>query len=124
MYKQNCRYSALEALEILQLMEDRYAKISLHDLIIDTFPACSVLDQRDLYHVLKNSSSKGFFPAVYCVGMYTFMIYWDQSNFHIVDNHQVPSKCGGTDNAVIVTGSLVGICSWLWKRLENLHISS
>ena len=67
---------------------------------------------------------KGNFSAVYTAGHYEFMISHEENVFNIIDTRKVPHLCGGNGNAVIVKGSLVSTCSWLWKRLSLSSVTN
>ena len=51
--------------------------------------------------------------------MYSYAVQQRDGVCRLVDTHVVPESSGGDGNGVIVTGSISGITSWLWKRLHH-----
>ena len=114
----------LAALKVMKSIDVTLTDISLEEKIISKNPALSLPGMRELHTILTDMSRKGNFSAVYTAGHNAFMISHEENVFNIIDTHKVPHLCGGNGNAVIVKGSLISTCSWLWKHLSVSSVTN
>ena len=66
------------------------------------------------------------FLATYVCPRYTVSLGIFTQNYFLLNTHKVSSRSGGVGEGVVITTkdtsnqSIEEMCSWLWKRLDNV----